>query len=139
MLNSRNVLNLKVSLLITARLLLNAMKSTMAYRWGVAAAEPGAAAAAAKADAAKASLPLMVAADPGGSGRKDSAHLPGGTTSIGGRKKKWPGIEFQCVHLKGHAGTSLVVQWLRLRASSAGDTSSVPGQGTKTEHTLWPN
>ena len=52
MLNSRNVLNLKVSLLITARLLLNAMKSTMAYRWGVAAAEPGAAAAAAKADAA---------------------------------------------------------------------------------------
>ena len=30
----------------------------------------------------------MVAADPGGSGRRDGEHLPGGTTSIGGRKKK---------------------------------------------------
>ena len=30
-------------------------------------------------------------------------------------------------------GTSLVVQWLRLRASTAGGTSSIPAQGAKTE------
>ena len=29
------------------------------------------------------------------------------------------------------AGTSLVVQWLRLHASKASDASSVPGQGAK--------
>ena len=28
-------------------------------------------------------------------------------------------------------GTSLVVQWLRLRASSAGAVGSIPGRGTK--------
>ena len=28
-------------------------------------------------------------------------------------------------------GTSLVVQWLRLRASNAGGAGSIPGQGTK--------
>ena len=28
-------------------------------------------------------------------------------------------------------GTSLVVQWLRLRASTAGGTGSIPGRGTK--------
>jgi len=27
--------------------------------------------------------------------------------------------------------TSLVVQWLRLHASNAGDAGSIPGQGTK--------
>ena len=30
--------------------------------------------------------------------------------------------------------TSLVVQWLRLRASTAGGLGSIPGQGTKTPH-----
>ena len=30
----------------------------------------------------------LVAPDPGGSGRRDGAHLPGGTTSVGGWKKK---------------------------------------------------
>ena len=28
-------------------------------------------------------------------------------------------------------GTSLVVQWLRLRALNAGDTSLIPGEGTR--------
>ena len=31
-------------------------------------------------------------------------------------------------------GTSLAVQWLRLHASTAGDTGSIPGQGTKILH-----
>ena len=31
-------------------------------------------------------------------------------------------------------GTSLVVQRLRLRASSAGDAGSIPGRGTKIPH-----
>ena len=31
-------------------------------------------------------------------------------------------------------GTSLTVQWLRLRASNAGDTGSIPGRGTKIPH-----
>ena len=29
------------------------------------------------------------------------------------------------------SGTSLVVQWLRLRAASAGGLGSIPGQGTR--------
>ena len=29
------------------------------------------------------------------------------------------------------AGTSLVVQWLRLRISTAGSVGSIPGRGTK--------
>ena len=35
---------------------------------------------------------------------------------------------------KDDHGTSLVVQWLRLHASTAGDTGSIPGQGTKILH-----
>ena len=31
-------------------------------------------------------------------------------------------------------GTSLVVQWLRLGASTAGGMGSIPGQGTKIPH-----
>ena len=31
----------------------------------------------------------------------------------------------------GHAGTSLVVQWLRHRTPSAGGLGSIPGQGTR--------
>ena len=34
-------------------------------------------------------------------------------------------FKFQC------PGTSLVVQWLRLRAPSAGGPDSIPGQGTR--------
>ena len=40
---------------------------------------------------------------------------------------------------KGTIGISLEVQWLRLHASNAGDTWSVPGQGTinETPHDAW--
>ena len=34
-------------------------------------------------------------------------------------------------------GTSLVVQWVRLQASTAGGTDSIPGWGTKIPHALW--
>ena len=33
-------------------------------------------------------------------------------------------------------GTSLAVQWLRLCSPNAGDTGSIPGQGTKILHTV---
>ena len=33
--------------------------------------------------------------------------------------------------MRKNPGTSLVVQWLRLCASTAGGTGSIPGQGTK--------
>ena len=33
-------------------------------------------------------------------------------------------------------GTSLVVQWLKLHISTAGDMSSIPGQGTKIPHAV---
>ena len=33
-------------------------------------------------------------------------------------------------------GTSLVVQWLRLCASDAGGTGSIPGRGTKIPHAV---
>ena len=36
------------------------------------------------------------------------------------------------------AGTSLAVQWLRLRASTAGGTGSTPGRGTKIPHARRP-
>ena len=35
-------------------------------------------------------------------------------------------------------GTSLVVQWLRLRAPTAGGTGSMPGWGTKVSHVVRP-
>ena len=34
-------------------------------------------------------------------------------------------------------GTSLEVQWLRLHASNAGGTCSIPGWGTKIPHAAW--
>ena len=37
---------------------------------------------------------------------------------------------------KGKQRTSLVVQWLRLHASNAGDTGWIPGQGTNILHTV---
>ena len=33
--------------------------------------------------------------------------------------------------------TSLVIQWLRLCASNAGDVGLIPGQGTKISHATW--
>ena len=35
-------------------------------------------------------------------------------------------------------GTSLAVQWLRLQAANAGDTSLNPGRATKILHVAWP-
>ena len=37
----------------------------------------------------------------------------------------------------GDAGTSLAVHWLRLRASTAGATGSIPAQGIKILHAAW--
>ena len=34
-------------------------------------------------------------------------------------------------HSEIYPGTSLVVQWLRLKAPNAGGLSSIPGQGTR--------
>ena len=47
-----------------------------------------------------------------------------------------PNLEYT-VPLK--IGTSLAVQWLRLRAFTAGGggTGSIPGQGTKIPHAVW--
>ena len=39
---------------------------------------------------------------------------------------------------KKHLGTCLVVQWLRLRASTAGHTGLIPGQGSCTGRVVWP-
>ena len=39
--------------------------------------------------------------------------------------------------MKLRSGTSLMVQWLRLHASKAGDVGSVPGWGTKILHASW--
>ena len=35
------------------------------------------------------------------------------------------------------SGTSLAVQWLGLRASTAGSVGLIPGQETKTPHAVW--
>ena len=40
----------------------------------------------------------------------------------------------KAVSLRIKQGTSLVVQWLRLLTSTAGDTGSIPSQGTKILH-----
>ena len=38
---------------------------------------------------------------------------------------------------KAYIGTSLAVQWLGLRASTARDTGSIPSRGTKIPHATW--
>ena len=43
-------------------------------------------------------------------------------------------LDFKFLGSKMGPGTSLVVQWLRLRASNAGCVGSVPGWGTKIPH-----
>ena len=42
-----------------------------------------------------------------------------------------------CPYFKEGRGNSLVVQWLGLRASTAGDTGSISGRGTKIPHAAW--
>ena len=41
------------------------------------------------------------------------------------------------VIVKHDLGTSLAVQWLRHRASTAGDMVLIPGRGTKILHATW--
>ena len=38
---------------------------------------------------------------------------------------------------KNASGTSVLFQWLRLRAPTAGGLGSIPGQGTKIPHAVW--
>ena len=45
--------------------------------------------------------------------------------------------EEQIVHRELELRDSLAVQWLELHASTAGDTGSIPGQGTKIPHHTW--
>ena len=40
------------------------------------------------------------------------------------------------MHLRRKLGTSLVVQWLRLRASTVGSLGSIPGLGTEILHAV---
>ena len=40
------------------------------------------------------------------------------------------------IKIKNFVGTSLVVQWLGLHASTAGGQGSIPGWGTKIPHAL---
>ena len=47
--------------------------------------------------------------------------------SYGTKKRKQKAVKHQ-------RGISLVVQWLGLHTSTAGDTGSIPGQGTKILH-----
>ena len=42
------------------------------------------------------------------------------------------------IKLRKPVGNSLVVQWLRLHAFTARNTSSVPGWGIKIPHASWP-
>ena len=61
--------------------------------------------------------------------------------SEGGKKglsKTWFGpLENEILHSKYSSyGTSLVVQWLRLWASTAGGACSISGQRTKISHTM---
>ena len=47
--------------------------------------------------------------------------------------RKW---WFLCFYKINFQGTSLAVQWLRLRASTAGGAGSIPGRGTKIPHVV---
>ena len=43
---------------------------------------------------------------------------------------------FHLIYIKNLSGTSLAVQWLRLRASNSGHTGLIPGRGTKIPHAV---
>ena len=66
-------------------------------------------------------------------------------TKVVALQSPWlPGLPFLCsdelcpaVSKTSPQGTSLVVQWLRLHASTAGGASSIPGPGTKIPHAAW--
>ena len=56
------------------------------------------------------------------------------TTTLGRNS----GCDGELVTLRGtNQGNSLAVQWLGLQASTAGNTGSVPGWGTKIPHAMW--
>ena len=40
-------------------------------------------------------------------------------------------MKIKMLHIKINVGTSLVAQWLRLRAPNAESPGSIPGQGTR--------
>ena len=46
-------------------------------------------------------------------------------------------VKHEILSFQQAPGTSLVVQWLRLSASSAGGMSLIPGQGTEIPHVTW--
>ena len=46
----------------------------------------------------------------------------------------WMGLVNMMEAFKRHLGISLVVQWLRLHTSTAGDAGSIPGQEAKIPH-----
>ena len=48
-----------------------------------------------------------------------------------------PTLPHSAYSLKKQGGTSLVVQWLRRRPTTAGGTDSIPGGGTKIPHAVW--
>ena len=61
----------------------------------------------------------------------------------GWKKRREPASEIpdlvtqtKCVLKERHFGTSLVVQWLGLPASTADGTGSIPVQGTKIPHAV---
>ena len=56
--------------------------------------------------------------------------LEGGKDWLGGNKLGWRWWNLKL------RGTSLVVQWLRLHTSKAGDMGSIPGWATKIQHTV---
>ena len=51
-----------------------------------------------------------------------------------GHQNAWCPFHAQESVKKQSSGSSLVVQWLRLCASSAGGVGSIPGQGAKIPH-----
>ena len=54
------------------------------------------------------------------------------------QSKKWVGVPGEITFKDVERGTSLAVQWLRLHASTAGATGSIPSQGVNTQRTTWP-
>ena len=55
---------------------------------------------------------------------------------LGGMGRIVPFLGLGFLSIKKEAGTSLVVQWLRVGASTAEGTGSVPGRGTKIPHAV---
>ena len=63
--------------------------------------------------------------------------IGGGVVVVLGLRLLWGVTVLSQQQKQFSSGPSLAVQWLRLHASTAGDTGSIPGQGTKIPHTAW--